>query len=199
MCATTASGSGPWRRRAAHFGGLHILVNNAGLVLVHGVTELAVEEMRRVLDVNLLGMMLGTKRAAPRIIASGGGAIVNVASADALKAMNGISSYVAAKWAARGYAKSAALELAHQGVRVNSVHPGLTFTAMSNPFFIERGQFDQLAAHYPAQRGADPEEIAAAVLFLASEDADHCIGIDLAVDGGMTLGEYSPLLPGRPE
>ncbi len=192
-----------WQRAVAqttaHFGGLHILLNNAGVLLFHGVSELAVDEMRRVLDVNLIGMMLGTKHAAPQIIASGGGAIVNITSADSLKAMNGISSYVAAKWAARGFAKSAAMELAHQGVRVNSVHPGATFTKMSSAFVSDRAAFDKLAAHYPSQRSADPEEIASAVLFLASEDADHCIGIDLAVDGGMTLGEYSPMLPGTPD
>ena len=190
-----------WQRAVAQavaqFGALHILVNNAELCGIGGVAEQSEDEMRRVIDINLLGTMLGVKHAAAAIIAAGGGAIVNVSSLEVLPTNTANSAYVASGWGVRGFTKAAALELGHQGVRVNSVHPGTVHAKMANAEGLPREQFDrERAARHPAQRAADPEQIAKAVLFLASDAASYCMGCELAVDGGAALGEYAPGLPG---
>ena len=192
-----AQWQGAVERAVAHFEGLHILVNNAGLCIIAGVMEQSVEQIHQVIDINLLGTMIGVKCAAPAIIKSGGGAIINVSSVEGLRAMNAISAYVASKWGVRGFTKSAALELGHRGVRVNSLHPGTVFTKMANAEGLSREEFDRTrTAHYPAQRAADPEQIAKAMLFLASDASSYCMGSELSVDGGTPLGEYAPGLPG---
>ena len=182
------------------FGGLHILVNNAGIMLSHGLCDYPAEEVRRVIDVNLLGVIFGTQAAAPVIERSGGGAIVNVSSVDGLIAHNGFAPYVASKWGVRGFTKAAALELSHRGVRVNSVHPGGVFTPMANPMNIAKADFDRAGmGGVPLQRTAAVEEIAAAILFLAGPESSYCTGSELAIDGGMSAGQYFPTLAGAPQ
>jgi len=183
----------------ARFGGLHILVNNAGIMLYHGLCDYRAEEIRRVIDINLLGVIFGTQAAAPAIERSGGGAIVNVSSVDGLIAHNGFAPYVASKWGVRGFTKAAALELSHRGVRVNSVHPGGVFTPMANPTNIPKADFDRAGmGGVPLQRTATADEIAAAILFLAGPESSYCTGSELAIDGGMSAGQYIPALAGAP-
>jgi 3alpha(or 20beta)-hydroxysteroid dehydrogenase len=127
--------------------------------------------------------------------AHGGGAIVNISSIDGMKGSNGTVSYTASKWAVRGMTKSAAMEFGRFGIRVNSVHPGGVNTIMGNP------TGDPIAETVPYQyqaiaRIGEPEEIAAAALFLASDDASYITGAELLVDGGMLAGRLEPALPG---
>jgi NAD(P)-dependent dehydrogenase (short-subunit alcohol dehydrogenase family) len=176
--------------RFAHetFGGLHVLVNNAGIAL-RGKTIGATtrEDWDRVLGVNLTGPFLGTRAAAPLIRDSGGGAIVNIGSTAGI---NGhfAAAYSAAKWGLRGLTKCAAMEYADWNIRVNAVHPGIVATPMveGSDTFVEA-----MTAVTALRRPAQPDDVAQAVLFLASEEAKYLTGIDLPVDGGFTaLGVY---------
>jgi NAD(P)-dependent dehydrogenase (short-subunit alcohol dehydrogenase family) len=174
------------------FGALHVLVNNAGIGLRKpSMLEISREEWQRVLDVNLTGPFLGTQAAAPAIRDSGGGAIVNIGS---IAGMTGhfATAYTAAKWGIRGLTKSAAMEFAPWNIRVNAVHPGIVDTP------IIAGSDDFLEAMEwmtPLERAAQPEEIAAAVLFLASDEAGFVTGMDMAVDGGFHgAGAYRQVL-----
>lgn len=182
----------------SRLGGLHILVNNAAICIMQALLEQSESDIRNTLNVNLVSVMQGTQIAAPAIEASGGGAIVNLSSAEGLTAVNGMSAYIASKWAVRGFSKAAALELGPRGIRVNSVYPGGVFTPMANPTGLSREAFDESYKNYPAGRGADPEQIASAICFLASDDASHCMGTEIAVDGGMTAGTLADFLPGAP-
>ncbi|MBW4947710.1 SDR family oxidoreductase, partial [Klebsiella pneumoniae] len=115
-----------------------------------------------------------------------------------LRGVNALAAYVSSKWGVRGLTKVAALELGHQGVRVNSIHPGGVNTAMSNPTGAPLEEINQHYANVPLQRVGLPDEIARATLFLASDEASYCNGAELAVDGGMAAGAYYPGLPGAP-
>jgi len=172
----------------ATFGRLHILVNNAGISL-RGVNFLDTSrsDWERVMAVNLTGPFLGIRAAAPLIRDSGGGAIVNTGSTAAI---NGhfAAAYSASKWGLRGLTKSAAMEFAGWNIRVNAVHPSIVATPMvtGSPEFI--AAMENVTA---LGRSATLDEIAAVVLFLASDDASYLTGIDLPVDGGFTeLGVY---------
>jgi len=183
----------------ARFGRLDILVNNAGVVAYKGLLDFTPDEIRRILDINLLGTIFGTQAAIPAIERAGGGAIVNVSSVDGLIAHNALAPYVASKWGVRGFTKTCALEFGHRGIRVNSVHPGGVFTPMANIGNMAKEEFDRIGMMgLPTQRSAFPEEIAAAILFLASDEAAYVNGAELAVDGGMTAGQYFTFMPGAP-
>jgi len=164
------------------FGPVTILVNNAGILSYAPVDQVALEDLVRVLNVNLVGVMLGMKTVVPGMKAAGGGSIVNISSAAGLVPMVGLHAYTASKWGVRGVTKSAALELGHDGIRVNSIHPGGVATPMAGDG--EGMSFDKQAM----PRIGQPEEVAAAVAFLASDDASYVTGAELAVDGGMVLG-----------
>ena len=141
---------------------------------------------------------LGIRTIAPHMIAQKSGSIVNISSVDGLRGVNALAAYVSSKWGVRGLTKVAALELGHQGVRVNSIHPGGVNTAMSNPTGAPLEEINKHYANVPQQRVGLPEEIARATLFLASDEASYCNGAELAVDGGMAAGAYYPGLPGAP-
>jgi 3alpha(or 20beta)-hydroxysteroid dehydrogenase len=185
---------------AAHFGGLDILVNNAGVLLMRGLLDTTRPEFERVLAVNLLGTFLGIKAAAPRMIARGGGAIVNISSVDGMKGSNATAAYSASKWGVRGLTKVAAMELAHRGVRVNSIHPG----GIRTPMTLRAGAEAEAALKkfyrgVPLGRIGQPEEVARVTLFLASDEASYVCGAEIVVDGGMIIGPYYMSQPGAPE
>jgi 3alpha(or 20beta)-hydroxysteroid dehydrogenase len=183
----------------ARFGRLDVLVNNAGVVSYKGLLDFTPDEIRRMLDINLLGTIFGTQAAIPAMLRGGGGAIVNVSSVDGLIAHNALAPYVASKWGVRGFTKACALEFGHRGIRVNSVHPGAVFTPMANIGDMTKAEFDKGGMMgFPTQRSAFPEEIAAAILYLASSEATYVNGAELAVDGGMTAGQYFNFMPGAP-
>jgi NAD(P)-dependent dehydrogenase (short-subunit alcohol dehydrogenase family) len=177
---------------AQEFGGLQVLVNNAGVGLRKpSMLDIKREEWQRVLDINLTGPFLGTQAVAPVMRDGGGGAIVNIGS---IAGTTGhfATAYTATKWGIRGLTKSAAMEFAPWNIRVNAVHPGIVDTA------IVAGSDDFKEAMEwmtPLGRIAQPEEIAGAVLFLASDEAGFVTGMDMEVDGGFAnAGAYRQVL-----
>ncbi len=180
------------------FGGVDVLVNNAGILLFRSLLETTKADYERVLGVNLVGEFLGIKAVAPGMIARGRGAIVNVSSVDGMKGANSLAAYASSKWGVRGLTRVAAMELGHKGVRVNSVHPGGVDTAMSNHTSASREELNKAYGNVPLQRIGGPEEVAAASLFLASDDASYMNGAEVVVDGGMIVGAYYDGFPGAP-
>ena len=158
-----------------------VLVNNAG-VFPGGPTEQTTEEaFDLTFDVNVKAPFFLTAAIAPRMAAKGGGAIINISTMAATIGMNGLAAYGASKAAVESLTKSWTAEYAAQGVRVNTVAPGPTRT----PASAAMGEmFDALASSTPAGHGATPDEIAAAVSFLASDDASFIYGAILPADGG---------------
>ncbi len=162
--------------------GVYSLINNAGVVSRLGIMDIGDDEWRRVMDINLTGCLYGMRALAPLIRDAGGGSIVNISSTAGLLGYAG-AAYVASKWGLRGLTKTAAMEFNDWNIRVNSVHPAqVVDTAIaSNAAPIYR---DVTARVIPMGRGARAEEIARAVLFLASDDASYITGTELAIDGG---------------
>jgi 2-dehydro-3-deoxy-D-gluconate 5-dehydrogenase len=177
------------RACSERMGGLDILVNNAGIFPMCPVLEMQTADFDRVLSVNLRGVFLCTREAALAMVEQGrGGVIVNITSIDALHpSMVGLAHYDASKHGAWGFTKNVALELAPHGIRVNALAPGGVLT----PGVEEMGGegaatvTDAFSAAIPMQRMADPDEIARAVLFVASPMAEYMTGAQLVVDGGM--------------
>jgi NAD(P)-dependent dehydrogenase (short-subunit alcohol dehydrogenase family) len=176
--------------RAGEHGGLDILVNNAGLDLVSPVMETSETEARRIFDVNLFGALFLLQEAARALAARGGGSIVNISSRTATAGVPGMAVYGASKGALEALSRAAAVELAPHQVRVNVVAPGLTRTRMNEEWVgaqDDPGAFmRRLEARIPQGRLARPEDVAAAVVYLASDEARHVTGATLAVDGGYT-------------
>ena len=169
------------------YGGLHCAFNNAG-VLPPTVTLAEMDETTfdQVLSVDLNGVFLSMKYEIRHMLGAGGGAIVNNASIAGMVADPGISAYVAAKHGVIGLSKAAAIEYASQGIRINTLAPGLVETAMTKHWFDD----PEIRAHFlrnsPIGRVAKPEEMAGMVLFLCSDLASFAVGQTFAIDGGYT-------------
>ncbi len=170
----------------AAWGRLDCAYNNAGISSpAHPVAEMPDELWKRSLDVMLTGVFLCMKHEIPRILASGGGAIVNCASGAGLIGFPGQAGYVAAKHGVIGLTKAAALEYGAKGVRINAICPGTARTAMVEQVIRERPELDaELLRLHPIGRIAEPTEIAEAALWLCSEGASFVNGTALSVDGG---------------
>ncbi|RCG32881.1 SDR family NAD(P)-dependent oxidoreductase [Sphaerisporangium album] len=170
------------------FGAVDILVNNAGIADPGLIGQWALDRLQRTIDVNLVGVFNGIQAVLPAMKRAGGGSIVNISSVGSFQGVPRMSPYVATKWGVRGLTKSAALELGVHGIRVNAVHPGQTRTPMT-----EGVVFDTSAI--ALGRVGEPEDIARAVLFLASDESSFITGSDLVVDGGQIAGQadYSGL------
>lgn len=180
------------------WGRIDILVNNAAVVHFADIANLPEANFDRVMAINVKGPFLGIKNVGEVMKRAGRGAIVNISSIDGLRGANGVAAYVASKWAVRGLTKAAALEYGHHGIRVNSVHPGGVDTEMGNPLRLGDLEKNRGYEAVPLQRIGEPAEIAAATLFLSSDDASYIAGAELAVDGGWIAGHYHVALPGAP-
>lgn len=180
------------------FGKLDCLVNNAGVIVFKRLDDLSEAEIRRIIDINLVGTIIGAQAAIPALERAGGGSIINMSSADGIAGANSLTAYCASKFGVRGFTKALALELGPRNIRVNSIHPGGIVTPLSNPTNVPRDQYDMGFRIYPAQRAGDPHDIGAAAAYLASDDASYCIGTELLVDGGLVAGHYYASMPGAP-
>jgi NAD(P)-dependent dehydrogenase (short-subunit alcohol dehydrogenase family) len=175
-------------RTVERFGRLDVAVNNAGTEGARGpITEQSPETYAAVFDTNVLGVLLSLKHELRVMLAQGRGSIVNVSSVAGQSGMAGASVYIASKHAVEGLTKTAALEAAERGVRVNAVAPGPIETAMLARFTGDP-KGSELVAYVPVRRLGTPEEVARTIIFLGSEQASYTTGVSLAVDGGMLAG-----------
>jgi NAD(P)-dependent dehydrogenase (short-subunit alcohol dehydrogenase family) len=170
----------------AKFGRLDAAFNNAGVEWQGALTEVTEADYRRIFDINVWGVLTSMKYEIPAMVKTGGGAIVNTSSIAGHVGMGGVSVYIAAKHAVEGLTKSAALEFARQGIRVTAVAPAGIDTDMADRFTggADSDRKKAFGEMHPVGRIGRSEEVAAAVLYLASDEAKFTTGVSLPVDGG---------------
>jgi 3alpha(or 20beta)-hydroxysteroid dehydrogenase len=165
------------------FGPVNVLVNNAGITMAKSILEVTEEEYRRIVDINQVSVFLGIKAVIPSMQKAGGGSIINISSMNGIVA--GTIGYTDTKFAVRGMTKAAAIECAHYGIRVNSVHPGVIAT----PMVVQedtKAAVEEFSKHIPLKRVAQPEEVSSLVVYLASNDSSYSTGAEFIIDGGLT-------------
>lgn len=175
------------------FGGLHVLLNNAGIGISAPITEMSYDNWRLQFAVNLDAHFLGMKHAIPLMTQSGGGSIINISSAAGMKTYATMSAYCASKGGVRHLTKVAAVECAQNktGIRVNSIHPGIVKTPAwdhLDAMVVGEGLDAMAAATVPMGHVGTPDDVAAAVIFLACDESRYITGTELMVDGGQALG-----------
>ena len=178
--------TGAWRELVATIerthGPIDVLVNNAGIQVRSVGIEADDEEWAKVTAVNQRGVFLGMRAVIPGMVRNGGGSIVNVASVAAVVGMAGSIPYQASKAAVLGLTRGAAVSYGRDNIRVNAICPGLVITGMTQS--ASSGSVDALKARIPLGRDGRPEEISAAVVFLASDESSYITGVTLPIDGG---------------
>ena len=171
------------------FGKLDIAFNNAGVEWAGPLDRATEAEYRRIFDVNVWGVLNSMRHEIPVMLKNGGGAIVNTSSVAGHVGLAEVSIYIASKHAVEGLTKSVALEFARQKIRINAVAPAAVATDMVDRFAGKEGDMrDRLTSLHPIGRIATSEEIAAAVLYLCSDDAKFTTGTSLVIDGGFIAG-----------
>ena len=180
-----------WERVVAEvkdtYGVPDVLVNNAGIYRIQPLAETTVEEWRALMDVNVTGVFLGLKHCTPLMTENGGGSVINLSSVAGLVGLSGHANYGASKGAVRTMTKDAAMELADAGVRVNSIHPAYIDTQMAEyGADVQGATKDELDAMHPIGHMGEPDDVAYAVVYLASEESKFMTGSELVIDGGYT-------------
>ena len=166
-------------------GRIDILFNNAGTVLSYaGIVEISIEDWNKVIAINQTGPFYGMKAVIPHMKAIGGGSIINTSSIWGIAGAAGVSAYTASKAAVRHMSKNAALTYVGDGIRVNSIHPGIIRTPMIDA--QDPRITDSVVSITPMKRLGRPEEIAYGALFLASDESSYMTGAELVIDGGYT-------------
>jgi 3alpha(or 20beta)-hydroxysteroid dehydrogenase len=165
----------------SRFGVLTGLVNNAAIAVIASLEATTEAQFRRSIEVNQIGVLLGMQAVLPAMRRAGGGSIVNMSSIAGMAGSAGVFPYTATKWAVRGMTKAAAIELAADRIRVNSVHPGPVITPMTEAFI-------RSPERIPLLRHGQPEEIARLVAYLLSDESSFTTGAEHVIDGGMTAG-----------
>jgi len=178
------------RRAAAEFGGLHVVVNNAGYWMAGSAEETSEEEWDKVMDTNLKGAFLVSKAALPELRRAGGGAIINIGSILSLVGMKRRAAYTASKGGLALLTKAMALDHAAEGIRINCICPGLVETPLAQQalaqFADPQAELARRVAGIPAGRAGKPEDVARLALFLASDDSSWMTGAVVPLDGGFT-------------
>ncbi|MDH3680311.1 MAG: glucose 1-dehydrogenase [Acidimicrobiia bacterium] len=171
---------------AAH-GRIDVLVNNAGIYHRAKLIDHTLDDFRRLLDINTIGVFLGMRAVAPSMMEREAGSIVNISSVAGLVGAPGSIGYGASKFAVTGMTKTAAFELARYGIRVNSIHPGIIDTDMIQQVASgDESRLERMTAATPFGRSADPIEIARLALYLASDESSFSSGSEFVADGGLT-------------
>lgn|ERR1700712_1995503 len=173
------------------FGHLDVLVNNAGIAKMGPFLEMAVDDWRKVMAVDVDGVFYCIRAALPQLLETKGN-IVNVSSVSGIGGDWNMSAYNAAKGAVTNLTRSLALELGSKGVRVNAVNPSLTFTEMTDGMKDNEALMAKFAERIPLGRGAEPAEVADVIAFLAGHDARFVTGVNLPVDGGLSASNGQP-------
>jgi NAD(P)-dependent dehydrogenase (short-subunit alcohol dehydrogenase family) len=176
-------------RAVERFGRIHAAVNNAGTEGRFGpVHEMTAEDFDRLIGINLRGVWLGMKYEIAHMLASGGGAIVNTSSMAGVEGLANVAIYAASKHGVIGLTKSAALELARSGIRVNAVAPGAVDTGLLARMIAGKIDVSVIANNTPMGRISQPSEIAEGIVWLCSDASSYVTGHTLVIDGGTTIG-----------
>jgi 3alpha(or 20beta)-hydroxysteroid dehydrogenase len=180
---------------AEEMGPLNVLVNNAGILVFKSIAEQSAEEFNNVLNINLTGCYNGIRAVIEPMKRAGLGSIINISSIDGLQAKNALSAYAASKWGMRGLTKSAANELGHHKIRVNTVHPGGIDTNMHSTGDEPGEGANVFYKNHALPRVGQPKEVAQMSAFLASDDSSYSTGSEFIVDGGWSAGLSLEFLP----
>ncbi|GGE29957.1 hypothetical protein GCM10011391_05640 [Pullulanibacillus camelliae] len=180
------SGEEDWQRvvthAAAQFGGIHALINNAGIITREGIEGTTLDMWEKIQSVNSRGIFLGIKSVTPEMRKAGGGSIVNISSIWGIVGSGGSAAYHASKGAVRLLTKTAAVEYAKDNIRINTIHPGIIET----PMLATNKNVGKLREDTPLPRLGQPEDIVYGALYLASDESSFVTGTELIIDGGYT-------------
>jgi cyclopentanol dehydrogenase len=184
------TGEGNWQEvvaaTVARFGKLDVLINNAGIYRTERVEETSEELWDQIMDINSKGVFLGTKCVIPEMRRAGGGSIINISSTAGLVGSSMSAAYGASKGAVRIFTKATAIQYAGDGIRANSIHPGIIETPMTAQLLSDDAQYRERLGRTPIGRIGRPEDVAYGALYLASDESSFVTGSELVIDGGRT-------------